>query len=650
MPKNLLGSAQTRKLTEDGLHQFGVAAPEPVDRLFDVADPDRFAGDARQTHEEFELYGAGVLELVHEKQVELLRQRLDDRGLFQKPEEEVLLVHEVDDAQLALSLGVGVERLCAEREDRCEVPLDVLLQPRVRDITARDVRHGLGNCLEPRLRRALGESYPVGPRRGAAANKAQRFASKRDVVGCVLLAARALLDLRDGGLDRACERRVEFIGARRGKECKEVRRVAPAERGKARGWDVVRPRLVYERLKRVFPALDAQSPRELDDVLHRGAVGNRIDRLSHECARLGFLQHALFRGQPSFECEALEEAAAHAVHRADARLPHCIGEGELAFLQERSADPLAKLRGRLASEGGGDHPAGRSLPRAELFVEDLREAVGLAASRTCADEPERAGHPSVLPAGKPAVIVVGLRQLFRYERVWRSRRFRGRFDALYGYLDHSGIDLGAAPSPCGCELVPKQRRGSRCAGLNRPGLRKERLVRRKDLRRLEDKVGNLRPSTRFLPKHLGIDGQLQMPILREPVLVVVGARPFHVDDGPLARFVAHDQVRLPFEGAARERAGEIALRLHRVDARRPELPLDFSYCALQRGAQPFVIRAPAGHQQNRALLCHDVRELAREPGRQGVAPKRLRAVGAKEPIDQPMGEIAVEQVLVGHRQ
>ena len=64
MPENLFGSAQTRKLSEDSLHQFGVAAPEPVDRLLDVADPDRFAGNARQADEKFELYGELFMILI----------------------------------------------------------------------------------------------------------------------------------------------------------------------------------------------------------------------------------------------------------------------------------------------------------------------------------------------------------------------------------------------------------------------------------------------------------------------------------------------------------------------------------------------------------------------------------------------------------
>ena len=83
MSENLSGASQTRKFSEHGFHQFGVAASEPVDCLFDVANPDRFTGNARQAHEEFKLYGTGVLELVHQKQIELLRQRIDDRWFVQ---------------------------------------------------------------------------------------------------------------------------------------------------------------------------------------------------------------------------------------------------------------------------------------------------------------------------------------------------------------------------------------------------------------------------------------------------------------------------------------------------------------------------------------------------------------------------------------
>ena len=228
----------------------------------------------------------------------------------------MFLVHEVDDPQLALSLGVGIERICTERENRRKIPLDVLPQPRVRDETACNICHGLSDCLEPRLRCSLGEPYPVCPSRGAAADQALCFACEPDIVGRVLFAGSTLFEFGRGGLDRVHKRRVEVVGGGCGKVGEQVLRVALTERGKARVRDIVRPRLVDELLEGIFPALDAQSPGELDDVLYCGAIGDRVDRLSHERAGLRFIQHTLFRGQSGFECEALKKSPAYAIHCA----------------------------------------------------------------------------------------------------------------------------------------------------------------------------------------------------------------------------------------------------------------------------------------------------------------------------------------------
>jgi hypothetical protein len=118
--------------------------------------------------------------------------------------------------------------------------------------------------------------------------------------------------------------------------------------------------------------------------------------------------------------------------------------------------------------------------------------------------------------------------------------------------------------------------------------------------------------------------ELQVAILRQPVLVVGAAGPLHVDDGALAGTVAHDEIGDAFELAAGELPGQRALRLDGVDTRRRELPLKLRDGALHRRAKPLVIAAPPGHQENRALLRHDRRELAQEPGAQCIAAKGER--------------------------
>ena len=52
-------------------HERGVAAPELVDGLLDIADEDGRVGQRGELQEQRQLHGIGVLKLVHEEQLEL---------------------------------------------------------------------------------------------------------------------------------------------------------------------------------------------------------------------------------------------------------------------------------------------------------------------------------------------------------------------------------------------------------------------------------------------------------------------------------------------------------------------------------------------------------------------------------------------------
>jgi hypothetical protein len=54
-------------------------------------------------------------------------------------------------------------------------------------------------------------------------------------------------------------------------------------------------------------------------------LDDRVDGLAQQLAGPGLVQHALFGRQARFERKALQQAAAHAVDRADARRPDGIG-------------------------------------------------------------------------------------------------------------------------------------------------------------------------------------------------------------------------------------------------------------------------------------------------------------------------------------
>ena len=68
-------SAQPVDLAQHSLHQFRIAAPEAIDGLLDVPDEHGLFGAAGQLQEQCQLDRAGVLELVHHEQVELLAER-----------------------------------------------------------------------------------------------------------------------------------------------------------------------------------------------------------------------------------------------------------------------------------------------------------------------------------------------------------------------------------------------------------------------------------------------------------------------------------------------------------------------------------------------------------------------------------------------
>lgn len=56
-----------------GENEFGVGTAKPIDGLLHVADPDDPLGALRETGEEGELDGAGILEFIDDEQVDFIR-------------------------------------------------------------------------------------------------------------------------------------------------------------------------------------------------------------------------------------------------------------------------------------------------------------------------------------------------------------------------------------------------------------------------------------------------------------------------------------------------------------------------------------------------------------------------------------------------
>ena len=100
---------------DGGVHEPRIGAAETVDGLLLVAHPGALR-EPGEREEERELEGARVLELVDEDEVDLGRELFADGGPLEEPEGEGLLVGEVDDAALALVVGVGREGASGERK------------------------------------------------------------------------------------------------------------------------------------------------------------------------------------------------------------------------------------------------------------------------------------------------------------------------------------------------------------------------------------------------------------------------------------------------------------------------------------------------------------------------------------------------------
>ena len=139
-----------------------------------------------------------------------------------------------------------------------------------------------------------------------------------------------------------------------------------------------------------------------------------------------------------------------------------------------------------------------------------------------------------------------------------------------------------------------------------------------------------------------------MPIFSEAVLVCVGTCPFHIDDGLAAHFLAHDEIGLSFEVASSKLSGQTALRFHHNNTGGRELSLDLFKRAAQRCAQPLSIHATARHQQDSTLLRHDRLEFLRQPTCQRIPMKLMRIPDMKKSVNDPMREIPVEPILIGH--
>jgi hypothetical protein len=216
LSENVGRSAQTWQLAQYGLHQFRVAPTKAVDGLLDVADPDGLPGDARQAHEERELDRARVLKLIDQEELELFGQRFDDLGLVEKSEKQVLLIDEIDDTELALSLLIGIQRASGQGKDGVKIRGNVTPQARMGRISTCGFRHGLRDAPQLLLRSGLRELHPRFPLRVAGAHVLRSFAREPDVFGS-LLRCRAFRELGKCDLDRSGKCGIQILPARRRK-------------------------------------------------------------------------------------------------------------------------------------------------------------------------------------------------------------------------------------------------------------------------------------------------------------------------------------------------------------------------------------------------------------------------------------------------
>ena len=99
------------------IHQFGIAASEPVDRLLYVADPDRPHSDQFSKFEkQSELQRAGVLKFIDEQQIEFGFNHCGNVSVSQQCKRPRLKIAEIEPT--ACLLASLVKRQCLSRDGK----------------------------------------------------------------------------------------------------------------------------------------------------------------------------------------------------------------------------------------------------------------------------------------------------------------------------------------------------------------------------------------------------------------------------------------------------------------------------------------------------------------------------------------------------
>ena len=375
--------------------QGGIAAAEGVDRLLDVADEDDLVRQLRELDEDGELHGVGVLELVHQQELELVAEALAHLRVVEGMEHQLLHVGEVDQAALGLDRLEAFEGLAGDVEERLDVGADVGLEGGVDVVSGGCRAHGRGPVVAFLGGFFLAQADPLDPGAVGAVQDAAGAAERLDVFLRALCRVRLEVDAGQRVVHGA-EQLGLGIAAGWIREMREQRiGVVGAHLHQCLRRDVVAAGGVGELFDHAEPVGHSQAAGDAVQGGDAVAVEHLVDGLVEEVGRVVEAHDVQLRRQAELEGESLQQSFAHAVHGADEGLADLLLEGVVAVVDQALAHLLLDLGRRLDGEGRGHHAARARAAGRQRLLEVLGEVVGLAAAGAGAGERdvgELAGH------------------------------------------------------------------------------------------------------------------------------------------------------------------------------------------------------------------------------------------------------------------
>ncbi len=384
--QHVLSAAVVQHVVQHLQHQVRVAAAKGVDGLLHVAHENHPAGKLRQLHKERQLHGVGVLKLVHQQQIQLPGKLRPHALIIQGFQRQLLHVVEVDQAALGLNGPKAGQGAGGDGVDAFDEGADVVVKAGMGAESAcgfanarRDGFAFLGGL-------GLAQADPQRPLVGEAAQLIDGATQPLQVVGCALGGVHRRVDIIKRCAHRVDQRCGEGLGLRCREKGQQIMGALFSHGGQGLRGDVVAAGRIGQLFHRLLPLVQAQPGGGGIHGAHRGGVQHVVQRLVEQQIAVLHGHHVELGGEAQLEGKALQQPLAHAVHRAQQRLGHLLGQLGIAAGNQALAHPVLQLAGRLHGEGGADHAGGGDTVLHQRALQLFSQPIGLAAARAGADK------------------------------------------------------------------------------------------------------------------------------------------------------------------------------------------------------------------------------------------------------------------------